>query len=61
MTRATVVTGASEGIGCAAAEQLSMDGWSVIGVARQAPPEFPETFLEADLGDAAATQSVIGR
>lgn len=61
MTRATVVTGASKGIGRAAAEQLSMDGWSVIGVARQAPPEFPETFLEADLGDAAATQSVIGR
>jgi hypothetical protein len=38
-----------------------MDGWSVIGVARQAPPEFPGTFREADLGDAAATQSVIGR
>jgi 3-oxoacyl-[acyl-carrier protein] reductase len=58
MTRAIVITGASKGIGRAAAEQLSMDGWSVIGVARQAPPEFPGTFLEADLGDAAATQSV---
>jgi 3-oxoacyl-[acyl-carrier protein] reductase len=53
-----LVTGASKGIGFAAAEQLALQGWHVIGLARQAPNAFPGEFIALDLADAAATQKV---
>jgi 3-oxoacyl-[acyl-carrier protein] reductase len=58
MTRAIIITGASRGIGRAAAEQLCQQGWVVLGIARQAPPEFPGPFFEADLADSSATRAL---
>jgi NAD(P)-dependent dehydrogenase (short-subunit alcohol dehydrogenase family) len=57
-TRAIVVTGASEGIGRAAAERLAQGGWSVIGIARHAPTSFPGEFIGADLADPEVTGRV---
>lgn len=53
-----VITGASKGIGHAAAHALAAAGWSVIGVARQSPEHFPGTFIEVDLADRGKTQSL---
>jgi len=36
MTKSIVITGASKGIGRAAADALAEQGWTVIGVARSA-------------------------
>lgn len=58
MPRSIIVTGASRGIGFAAAEQLARQGWHVIGVARRAPAGFPGDFVELDLGDPAATATL---
>src|SRR5580704_16091741 len=58
MTKSIVITGASKGIGRAAADSLAESGWSVIGVARRSPAHFPGTFIEADLANRAATQAV---
>ena len=51
MTKSIVITGASKGIGHAAANALAEQGWSVIGVARSIPQEFPGEFITADLAD----------
>ncbi|BAM90419.1 short chain dehydrogenase [Bradyrhizobium oligotrophicum S58] len=59
MARSIIVTGASKGIGRAAAEALSANGWHVIGIARSAPAAFPGTFIEVDLADAAATSALV--
>jgi 3-oxoacyl-[acyl-carrier protein] reductase len=61
MSRSIVITGASKGIGRAAAEALAAVGWEVIGVARHAPANFPGQFLAADLSDPEATEELASR
>jgi 3-oxoacyl-[acyl-carrier protein] reductase len=58
MTKSIVITGASRGIGRAAADALSENGWEVIGVARSAPHDFPGEFISADLGDPDETRAL---
>jgi 3-oxoacyl-[acyl-carrier protein] reductase len=58
MDRSIVITGASKGIGRAAAYALVEDGWSVIGAARSSPTNFPGASIEADLGDREKTQAL---
>ena len=58
MKKYVVITGASKGIGRAAAGALAEHGWSVIGVARSAPADFPGTFIEANLADQSVTASL---
>lgn len=61
MKRSIVVTGASKGIGRAIADNLSADGWHVIGTARQAPSSFPGDFIACDLSDTSATERLATR
>jgi 3-oxoacyl-[acyl-carrier protein] reductase len=56
MKKYMVITGASKGIGRAAADALIERGWSVIGIARTKPPDFPGEFLEVDLTDQSKTE-----
>src|SRR5438445_3666488 len=51
MSKSILITGASKGIGRAAADPLAEQGWSVIGVARSSPRSFPGSFIETDLAD----------
>jgi 3-oxoacyl-[acyl-carrier protein] reductase len=51
MMKSIVITGASKGIGRAAADALAEQGWTVIGVARSAPQGFPGEFISVDLAD----------
>lgn len=55
----TLVTGASRGIGRAVSDRLAAAGQDVIGIARQAPNDFPGTFHTADLGDEKAAKQVL--
>jgi NAD(P)-dependent dehydrogenase (short-subunit alcohol dehydrogenase family) len=58
MSKFIVITGASKGLGRAAAEALVGDGWSVIGVVRTSPGHFPGVFIETDLADCDKTQAL---
>lgn len=60
MQKVTVITGASQGIGYATAQNRAAAGDSVIGLARHKPDDFPGEFLEIDLADVKATQQVAG-
>lgn len=51
MNKSIVITGASRGIGRAAADALVEQGWSAIGIARSSPRYFPGVFIETDLAD----------
>lgn len=58
-TYITVITGASKGIGLAAAKRLNAMGHGIIGLARRMPDQpFPGEFIEVDLADAEATRQV---
>ena len=60
-----LITGATKGIGLATAQLLMAGGHTVIGIARNARPEFSGPFFAADLADiqmtAAALEEVAGR
>jgi len=58
MSKFVVITGASKGIRRAAADALVEDGWSVIGVARSYPSDFPGEFIQADLAKRDKTQAL---
>jgi 3-oxoacyl-[acyl-carrier protein] reductase len=58
MKKHIVITGASKGIGRAAAVALIQHGWSVIGVARSKPADFPGEFFETDLADRRKTEAL---
>jgi NAD(P)-dependent dehydrogenase (short-subunit alcohol dehydrogenase family) len=51
MPKSIVITGASRGIGRAAAHALAEQGWTVICVARSAPQGFSGEFISTDLAD----------
>lgn len=46
-----MITGASKGIGWALSRLLADGGHHPIGIARTTPPDFPGSFVTADLGD----------
>ena len=56
--KSIVITGASKGIGRAAADALAQQGWMVIGLARSAPQSFPGKFISADLADKDQTAAI---
>lgn len=55
----TLITGASKGIGLAAAHQIQQRGGLVIGLARQKPDDFPGEFVSVDLIDEADTAKAL--
>lgn len=57
--RRVLITGASKGIGRAAADLLAARGDEPIGLARTAPADFPGPFYPVDLADRAATAATL--
>lgn len=61
MADIVVVTGASKGIGLATVKRLAAGGFTVIGLARTEPDDFPGIFMAVDLTDEAATAETMDR
>ncbi|WP_157220378.1 SDR family oxidoreductase [Flavisphingomonas formosensis] len=59
MSRTFLITGASKGIGLALAQRLKRDGHQVVGLARNASPDFPGVLLPVDLADTQATDDAL--
>ncbi|HET6609483.1 MAG TPA: SDR family oxidoreductase [Rhodopila sp.] len=59
MPRTFLITGASKGIGLALSNRLDLDGHHVIGIARHRTDHFPGELVPVDLGDAAATDTIL--
>lgn len=59
MSRTFLITGASKGIGLALAHRLTRDGHQVVGLARNATPDFPGLLLPVDLADTQATDDAL--
>jgi NAD(P)-dependent dehydrogenase (short-subunit alcohol dehydrogenase family) len=58
--RVALITGAAHGIGLAAAERLLRDGWHVVIADRAAEaPALPARYVQADVSDEAAVQSLV--
>lgn len=58
--RTILITGASKGLGRAAADYLAYQGHSIIGIARNLPKDpFPGEFIAVDLADPEQTASVL--
>lgn len=57
-----LITGASKGIGRAAADYLAQQGHQIIGVARNLPKEpFPGEFITVDLANPEQTKTVLAK
>ena len=54
-----LITGASKGIGRALSHRLASAGHNVIGVARNADPDFPGVLVPIDLTDTFATEEAL--
>ena len=58
MTKSILIIGASKGISRATVDALLEKGWSVIGVARSSPGNFPGEFIRMDLADQDQTRAL---